>query len=92
MPCECKTKITRKDIEENYPEDKLLFADGFDDAIVGVSHQFNSLSVAYDKNKVLGILMARDEEMTRDDAEEYFSFNIIGSYVGEHTPSFIYKS
>ena len=92
MPCECKTKITRKNIEENYPEDKLVFADGFDDAIVGVSHQFNSLSVAYDKNKVLGILMAGDEEMTRDDAEEYFSFNIIGSYVGEHTPSFIYKS
>ncbi len=91
MPCECKTKITRKNIEENYPEDKLLFADGFDDAIVGVSHQFNSLSVAYDKNKCIGILMARDEEMTIDDAEEYFSFNIIGSYVGKHTPSFIYK-
>ena len=83
--------MTREEIEQNYPEDKLLFADGFDDAILGVAQQFNSLSVAYDKDKVLGILMARDK-MTRDDAEEYFSFNIIGSYVGEHTPSFIYKS
>jgi len=92
MPCECKTKITRKDIEENYSEDKLLFADGFDDAIVGVSQQFNSLSVAYDKDKCISILMTQDEEMTRDDAEEYFNFNVINSWVGEHTPSFIYKS
>ena len=83
--------MTREEIEQNYPEDKLLFADGFDNAIVGVSHQFNSLSVAYDKNKCIGILMAEDEAMTRDDAEEYFNHNIIGSYVGKHTPSFIYK-
>ena len=84
--------MTREEIEQNYSEDKLLFADGFDDAIVGVSQQFNSLSVAYDKDKCISILMTQDEEMTIDDAEEYFSFNIIGSYVGEHTPSFIYKS
>jgi len=83
--------MTREEIEENYSEDKLLFADGFDDAIVGVSHQFNSLSVAYDKDKCIDILMARDK-MTRDDAEEYFNFNVINSWVGEHTPSFIYKS
>ena len=84
--------MTREEIEQNYPEDKLLFADGFDEAIIGVAQQFNSLSVAYDKDKCISILMTQDEEMTIDDAEEYFSFNIIGSYVGEHTPSFIYKS
>ena len=83
--------MTREEIEDNYTESKLLFADGFDDAIVGVSHQFNSISIAYDKNKCIDILMDKDK-MTIDDAEEYFSFNIIGSYVGEHTPSFIYKT
>ena len=84
--------MTREEIEQNYSEDKLLFADGFDEAIIGVAQQFNSLSVAYDKDKCISILMTQDEEMTIDDAEEYFSFNIIGSYVGKHTPSFIYKS
>lgn len=82
--------MIRKKIEENYPESKLLFADGFDDAIIGVTQQFNSLSVAYDKDKCIDILIAKDN-MTIDDAEEYFNYNIIGSYVGEHTPSFIYS-
>ena len=29
--------MTREEIEQNYSEDKLLFADGFDDAILGVA-------------------------------------------------------
>ena len=84
--------MIREEIEQNYPEEKLLFADGFDEAIIGVAQQFNSLSVAYDKDKCISILMTQDEEMTIDDAEEYFNFNVINSWVGKHTPSFIYKS
>jgi len=83
--------MTREEIEQNYPEDKLLFADGFDEAIIGVAQQFNSLSVAYDKEKCIDILMTRDK-MIMIDAEEYFNFNVINSWVGKHTPSFIYKS
>ena len=30
--------------------------------------------------------------MTMDEAEEYFHFNVLGSYVGEYTPVFIYVS
>ena len=32
--------------------------------------------------------MERDG-MTRDDAEEFFQFNTVGSWVGEKTPIFI---
>jgi len=78
--------MNRKEIAEQYPE--LLVADGFDKAILGVSQQFNSLSVAYDRNKCIEILMTRDN-MTQLEAVEYFEYNVIGSYMGKHTPSFI---
>ena len=80
--------MNRKEIEETYQDTPLLFADGFDKAIVGVSQQFNSLSVAYDRNKCIEILMTRDS-MTQLEAIEYFEYNVVGAYVGEHTPSFI---
>ena len=78
--------MNRKEIELTYQDTPLLFADGFDKAIVGVSQQFNSLSVAYDKRKCIEILK---KDMSEDEAMEYFDFNIVGAYVGEHTPSFI---
>ena len=78
--------MNRKEIAEQYPE--LLVADGFDKAIIGVSRTFNKLSIAYDTNKCIKILMSRDN-MTQLEAVEYFEFNVVGSYVGEHTPSFI---
>jgi len=78
--------MNRKEIAEQYPE--LLVADGFDKAILGVSQQFNSLSVAYDRNKCIEILMTRDN-MTQLEAVEYFEYNVIGSYMGQYTPSFI---
>ena len=78
--------MNRKEIAEQYPE--LLVADGFDKAIIGVSTSFNKMSVAYDTNKCIKILMSRDK-MSREEAIEYFEYNVAGAYVGEHTPSFI---
>ena len=80
--------MNRKEIELTYQDIPLLFADDFDKAIVGVSRTFNKLSIAYDTNKCIKILMSRDN-MTQLEAVEYFEFNVVGSYVGEHTPSFI---
>ena len=68
---------------------KLLFADGFDKAILGVGWSFDKpLAVVYDKHKCIKILMKGDK-MSRTDAEEYFSFNVEGAYVGEATPVFV---
>jgi len=39
----------------------------------------------YDRERIIKVLMLRDE-MTREQAEEYISFNIEGAYVGELTP------
>ena len=65
----------------------LLFADGFDEAIIGVAERIGMEPVvAYDTNKIIEIL---SREMTEDEAVEYFEFNILGAYMGERTPVFI---
>ena len=65
----------------------LLFADGFDDAIIGIAERIGMEPVvAYDIHKIIEIL-ARD--MPKEDAVEYFEFNILGAYMGERTPVFI---
>ena len=44
--------------------------------------------VAYDYEKCISILIDRDD-MTREEAEEYMDFNVLGAYMGEGTPVFI---
>ena len=66
--------------------EEMLFADGFDDALVGYIERAGMPSIAcYDKHKCIEIL-ARD--MTHEEAVEYFYFNTAGAYVGENTPCF----
>ena len=70
-------------------DSEMLIADGFDDAIIGVSERFGrSPIVAYDKDKCIQVLMDRDG-MDYEDAIEFFNFNVIGAWVGEGTPEFI---
>ena len=70
------------------PYDGPLLADGFEDALIGLGFQFNTPIAVYDRAQCLHILMTRDG-MTEEDAEEYFSFNVIGAYMGRRTPVFI---
>ena len=71
-------------------DEELIYADGYDDAIIGVGGAFNQRAVVYDIAKVLEVLVA--EGATYEDAEEFFGFNISGAYVGEHTPIFVHLS
>lgn len=65
----------------------MLFADGFDEALLGLALRSGGLCVAaYDRSRCIDIL-ARD--MPREEAEEYFEFNVIGAWVGDNTPIFI---
>lgn len=65
----------------------FLEPDVYDEAIMGIAYRFGMEPVvAYDRTRVIDIL-ARD--MTREDAEEFFEFNIIGSWWGPVTPVFI---
>jgi hypothetical protein len=79
--------MNRQEIIDTYGEDEdILFADGLDDAIVGVDY---NLRVVYDIDSIIEILMERDK-MTDDEAIEFAEFNIFGAYVGEKTPVYIY--
>ena len=96
--------MTVEEVAE-YNEEALI-CDGFDDAIIGVAQRINLCVAAYDVDKIIDILKADmtldDEELKLSVEEqdsiryemalEYFNFNIIGSWVGENTPVFIYTS
>lgn len=64
-----------------------MIADGFDDAIIG-SEAINGRAV-YDVGRMLDIL--RGQGMSEEEAFEYLEFNVLGAYVGELTPIFIFK-
>jgi hypothetical protein len=66
------------------PEEDLLFADGFDDAIIGLDTQ--NLRVIYSKQKMIETLLT---DMSVDDAIEYLDFNTWQTYVGEKTPIYM---
>ena len=74
-------------IIEQYPDEELLKADGFDDAVIGVAYDMKSsvYRIVYSIGKCIDVLITRDG-MSYEEAEEYFSFNVSGAYMGEKTP------
>jgi hypothetical protein len=66
-----------------YPEESLLIADGFNDAIIGIDE--SSMRIIYSVTRCIEILCL-DEEMDVEDAIEHFNYNVKGAYVGEKTP------
>lgn len=65
----------------------LLFADGFDDCIIGMTINDKCLAVVlYSEERVIQKLA---EQMPLEQAIEYFDFNVKGAYVGDRTPVFL---
>jgi hypothetical protein len=74
-------------ISTSLSEDELVaLADGFEEAFIGIARQFNQAFAVYDRAKCISILM---RDMTLDEADEYFSINVEGAWVGENTPAFL---
>jgi len=71
---------------EIYPDEELLIADGFDEAIMGIEK--DTMRVIYSVTKCLEIIEAQG--MPEQEALEHFYFNVQGSYVGEKTPIFCF--
>ena len=68
-------------ILEWFPEEEIIKADGFDDAIIGIEAE--SMRLIYSISKCIDILK---KDMDEEEAVEYFNFNVIGAYIGEYTP------
>lgn len=72
-------------------EEKLVKADGFEDAIIGVGGRINMPEVLiYSYNKCVKILMKRDN-FTHEEAIDWMNYNVVGSWVGETTPIFVHE-
>lgn len=66
----------------------MLKADGFDDAIIGIGSRCGKPDIiVYDVNKCIKILI--NQNMTEEEARDYFDFNFVGAWVGEETPIFV---
>lgn len=71
--------------------EEALLADGFEDALIGVGRRCGQPTLAvYDVGKCVEILVDRDG-MTHEEAIEFFEFNVVGAWVGEGTPMFLYR-
>jgi hypothetical protein len=68
--------------------EQALFADGFDDAIIG--YDAIGFRVVYDYDKYLKVLMERDG-ISYPEAHEFMEFNVVGAFVGDFTPLFLHS-
>jgi hypothetical protein len=71
--------------------DKTLFADGFEDCIVGQFTRCGKPTViVYDAEKCINKLIDRDK-MSFEEASDFFEYNVLGAWMGEGTPAFMQK-
>lgn len=80
--------MSREHTIELIPEeylDKVLFADGFDDAIMGYDEQQHR--VVYSQQRM--ILTLLNDGMELEDAIEYLGFNVWCAHIGEHQPIYM---
>lgn len=87
-----ETLMTVSEYCESY-EIEVLTLDGFEDCVIGASlpsgffYEDEQPRLVYDVEKIIDKMMIGG--MSREDAEEYFEYNIIGAYVGKKTPMFV---
>jgi len=72
-------------IEQYADEEKILIADGFDEAVIGIDEK--QMRLVYSVSKCIEILT---KDMSEEDAIEHLNYNVIGSWVGEKTPIWCY--
>lgn len=66
-----------------YPDEGFIKADGFDDALIGISTDGR---LVYSLDKIIDKLT---EEMSQDEAIDFFYFNIQSVFIGEKSPVYI---
>ncbi len=75
-----KNKLVKLDPE-------LLFADGYDDCIIGMTFRADVPVVIYSADRMIEKLA---KDMSYEEAQEFFDFNIEGAYMGDRTPVYWY--
>jgi hypothetical protein len=68
-------------------EESVVFADGLEEAFIGIGYQNYSPVAIYSKSKAIQCFIK--EGMDEEQAYEYFDYNVAGAYVGGATPIFL---
>lgn len=78
--------MTMDELAELNPE--ALTADGFEDAIIGVTvNHHHPVVVVYDYRKCVETLVSQG--LSEEDAVEHLDFNTLGAYVGKNGPLYM---
>lgn len=83
-----KAKQNIQDYCNSHFAESIILANGFELAFLGCGYSFVGAFAIYSFSNCIEILMQRDG-MTYDEAEEFFEYNVIGSYVGDKMPVFL---
>lgn len=80
-------QMTREDIFDLYPDEEFMFADGYDDAIIGIDEE--DLRVVYSISGCIDSLI--EDGMTREEALEWYEYNTVRAnpYMGDKRPIFL---
>lgn len=76
----------REELQEGYSQ-PLVFADGFDDCVIGVTDDFGTIRVVYSVDKMIESLMSEGDSYA--EAREYLEFNTLTAWVGDNTPIYV---
>jgi len=71
-------------------DEGVVFADGFDDAIIGIMRIDGAMRVVYDKWAMVNVMRAQETELSFESVVEFLEYNTWGSYVGPNTPIYMY--
>lgn len=76
--------------QTDFDDELWLQADGFEEALIGFVYPWPERHkvAVYSRRRCIELLMYRDD-MSREDAEEYFDYNVADAYVGPQTPLFL---
>tara|TARA_R100000655_G_scaffold6431_1_gene18421 strand:+ start:16 stop:330 length:315 start_codon:yes stop_codon:yes gene_type:complete len=83
-----KKKEMNEKLLEELEANECIIMEGYDDALIGISYGIESPSAVYDLDLCIESLINKDN-MTEEDAEEFFVFNTLNCYVGEKTIIFL---
>ena len=83
--------MTWEDLGFFHELDNLVLVPGFEEAFIGLASRYDNEDIAvYDQERMIDILINRDD-MSREEAWEYFEYNIRSAYYGERTPVYLTK-
>ena len=66
----------------------MLLADGFNGALIGYAERQGETLAVYSVERCIEVLMQGGS--TYDEAVDYFSYNVEGSWLGIETPVWVY--